>query len=144
LEGLRLAGGGICGAQAIGRDFVELAVGAEPAVDSGSVARGFNDGSVDLCARAWNREGGGEMKAEDGLELWQFTLSVDCQGDGDNLDRARARWTPTGLDIPETTTLENIKEILRAFKAFETTGTLALADLLNYVTQRGWEREIEQ
>jgi hypothetical protein len=72
------------------------------------------------------------MSANDGLELWEFTLSVDSRGDGHGLDRARARWTPTGLDIPETTTLENVKEILRAFKAFETTGTLALADLLTF------------
>lgn len=77
------------------------------------------------------------------LELWEFTLSVDANG-RDGLDCARARWTPTGLDIPETTTLENVKEILRAFKAFETTGTLALADLLNFVKQRGWEKEVEQ
>jgi hypothetical protein len=76
------------------------------------------------------------------LELWEFTMTVDTQQDG--LDAARARWTPTGLDIPETTTLENVKEILRAFKAFETTGTLALADLLSFVKQRGWEKEVEQ
>lgn len=77
------------------------------------------------------------------FELWEFTLSVDAQG-RDGLDCARARWTPTGLDIPETTTLENVKEILRAFKAFETTGALALADLLLYVRQRGWEKEVEK
>lgn len=77
------------------------------------------------------------------LELWEFTMTVDAQG-RDGLDCARARWTPNGLDIPETTTLENVKEILRAFKAFETTGALALADLLNFVKQRGWEKEVEQ
>lgn len=77
------------------------------------------------------------------LELWEFTMSVDASG-RDGLDCARARWTPTGLDIPETTTLENVKEILRAFKAFETTGALALADLLNFVKQQGWEKEVEQ
>lgn len=77
------------------------------------------------------------------LELWEFTLSVDASG-RDGLDCARARWTPTGLDIPETTTLDNVKEMLRCFKAFETTGTLALADLLSFVRQRGWELEVEQ
>ena len=35
------------------------------------------------------------------------------------------RW----LDLPETTTLENIKEILTAFKAWDTAGAVALADL---------------
>lgn len=82
-------------------------------------------------------------KSQAPLELWEFTLAVSG-GAGDGLDAARARWTPTGLDIPETTTLDNVKEILRAFKAFETTGTLALADLLNFVRQRGWEKEVEQ
>lgn len=75
-------------------------------------------------------------------ELWEFTLAVSG-GPGDGLDAARARWTPLGLDIPETTTLENVKEILRAFKAFETTGTLALADLLEFVRRQGWEKEVE-
>jgi hypothetical protein len=82
------------------------------------------------------------MSAPD-LELWEFTMTVNAGGQ-DGLDAARARWTPTGLDIPETTTLDNVKEILRAFKAFETTGTLALADLLNFVKERGWEKEVEQ
>lgn len=70
-------------------------------------------------------------------------MSVDASG-RDGLDAARARWTPTGLDIPETTTLDNVKEILRAFKAFETTGALALADLLGFVKSRGWEKDVEQ
>ncbi len=144
MEGLRRGGGDISGAQAIGRDFVELAVGVVPAVGSSRIAGGDYAGGIDLCARSGNREGGEGMSAKDALELWEFTLSVDSQGDGDGLDRARARWTPTGLDIPETTTLENVKEILRAFKAFETTGTLALADLLTFVSSRGWESEVEQ
>jgi|GEM_PF-5870860 len=38
-----------------------------------------------------------------------------------------------GLDLPETTTLENIKEILRAFKAWDTAGAVALADLFIFV-----------
>ena len=94
--------------------------------------RGFGDGDV---------ERGRQMSAPK-FELWEFTMSVDANGK-DGLDAARARWTPTGLDIPETTTLDNVKEILRAFKAFETTGALALADLLNFVKRRGWEKEVE-
>jgi hypothetical protein len=77
------------------------------------------------------------------LELWGFTMAVAPDG-RDGLDVARARWSPTGLDIPETTTLENVKEMLRAFKAFETTGALALADLLLFVRRQGWEKEVEQ
>lgn len=85
---------------------------------------------------------GGEKMSEK-TDLWEFTMTVDAQG-RDGLDVARARWTPTGLDIPETTTLDNVKEILRAFKAFETTRTLALADLLKFVKARGWEKDVEQ
>lgn len=115
------------------------------------VAMGFFAvmGAGGACDRDWrigvgNRdvEGGRQMSAPK-FELWEFTMSVDASG-RDGLDAARARWTPTGLDIPETMTLENVKEILRAFKAFETTGTLALADLLNFVKQRGWEKEVEK
>jgi len=35
--------------------------------------------------------------------------------------------------LPETTTLENIKEILTAFKAWDTAGAVALADLFIFV-----------
>ena len=77
-------------------------------------------------------------------ELWEFTLAVKDWAQGEVADGARMRWTSTGLDLPETTTLENVKEILRAFKAFETTGTLALADVLSFVQRQGWEREVEQ
>lgn len=78
------------------------------------------------------------------LELWEFTLAVKGASSEDGLQAARARWTSTGLDLPESTTLADVKDILRAFKAFETTGTLALADVLSFVRQRGWESEVEQ
>lgn len=76
------------------------------------------------------------------LELWELTLSVS--GNGKELgDGASARWTPTGLDLPETTTLENVREILQAFKAWDTAGAVALADLFAFVRRNGWEREVE-
>ena len=79
---------------------------------------------------------------EEGLDLWELTLSVS--GGGKEVeDGAKARWTPTGLDLPETTTLENIKEILTAFKAWDTAGAVALADLFTFVRSNGWEREVE-
>jgi hypothetical protein len=79
---------------------------------------------------------------EEEKNLWELTLSV--AGSGKELeDGAKARWTPTGLDLPETTTLENIKEILTAFKAWDTAGAVALADLFTFVRANGWEREVE-
>lgn len=81
-----------------------------------------------------------ENTQEDGL--WELMLSVS--GGGNELeDAAKARWTPTGLDLPETTTLENVKEILTAFKAWDTAGAVALADLFTFVRSNGWEREVE-
>ena len=63
-----------------------------------------------------------ENTQEDGL--WELMLSVS--GGGNELeDAAKARWTPPGLDLPETTTLENVKEILTAFKAWDTAGAVA-------------------
>lgn len=79
---------------------------------------------------------------QDKLELWELTLSVS-DGGKDLEEGAKARWTPTGLDLPETTTLENVKEILRAFKAWDTAGAVALADLFSFVRRNGWEREVE-
>jgi hypothetical protein len=77
---------------------------------------------------------------EDGL--WELTLFVSV--DGNELeDGAKARWTPTGLDLPETTTLENFKELLTAFKAWDTAGAVALADLFTFARTNGWEREVE-
>jgi hypothetical protein len=82
-------------------------------------------------------------KVPEKYELWELTLAVSANGE-ELEDGAKARWTPLGLDLPETTTLENVKEILRAFKAWETTGTVALADLLAYVKRNGWESEVEK
>lgn len=79
---------------------------------------------------------------EEELEMWELMLSVSV--DGKELEEgAKARWTPMGLDFPETTTLENIKEILTAFKAWDTAGAVALADLFIFVRANGWEREVE-
>jgi hypothetical protein len=53
------------------------------------------------------------MKDTQENELWELMLSVSV--DAKELDEgAKARWTPMGLDLPETTTLKNIKEILTA------------------------------
>jgi hypothetical protein len=85
-----------------------------------------------------------EMKKpqDEKFELWELTLSIS--GNGKDIgEGAKARWTPTGLDLPETTTLENVKEILRAFKAWDTAGAVALADLFTFVRRNGWEREVE-
>jgi len=77
---------------------------------------------------------------EDGL--WELTLLVSV--DSNELeDGAKARWSPTGLDLPETTTLENFKELLTAFKAWDTAGAVALADLFTFARTNGWEREVE-
>jgi len=76
------------------------------------------------------------------IEDWELTLSVS-ENRNELENGARARWTSTGLDLPETTTLENVKEILLAFKAWDTAGAVALADLFTFVRRNGWEREVE-
>ncbi len=122
-------------------DFVELVVGSGSGVGAFRLCGGIRHvRAADDFSKGRRCE---MSKAQDAAyELWELTLSISANGE--NEDAAKARWTPTGLDLPETTTLENVKEILRAFKAWETTGTVALADLLDYVKRQGWEKEVEQ
>ena len=54
------------------------------------------------------------MKDTQENELWELMLSVSVHAK--ELDEgAKAQWTPMGLDLPETTTLEN----LTAFRAWD-------------------------
>jgi hypothetical protein len=77
------------------------------------------------------------MKDTQENELWELMLWVSV--DAKELEEgAKARWAPTGLDLPETTTLENIKEILTAFRAWDTAAAVALADLFTFVRSNGW------
>jgi len=54
------------------------------------------------------------------------------------------RWTATGLDLPETMTLEGLRSLLASFRAWESRGTVALADIFAFARARGWETEVEQ
>ncbi len=72
---------------------------------------------------------------EDGL--WELTLLVSVDGN-EVEDGAKARWTPAGLDLPET-----FKELLTPFKAWDTAGAVELADLFTFARTNGWEREVE-
>ena len=58
---------------------------------------------------------------------------------------AEIRWTATGgLDLPETTTLGQLRAIMATFKRAGDHLTVAIADLFSYAKKQGWEREVEQ
>jgi len=55
-----------------------------------------------------------------------------------------AQWSPDGLDISEDASLEDVLALLRAFRAFQTAGTVALADIFTFARGRGFLEDVEK
>jgi hypothetical protein len=81
---------------------------------------------------------------------WELSLTVQEKAGGGKMasveragEVAALRWTATGLDLPETTTLEQVHGILQTFKAAETHMAVALADIFSFARKNGWEKDVE-
>jgi hypothetical protein len=53
------------------------------------------------------------------------------------------KWVNNGLQIPEDTTIEQIKELLSNFSFWQTAEAIALADVLSFAKERGWVEEMQ-
>jgi hypothetical protein len=72
------------------------------------------------------------------LKAWSLSLAV---ADGDAA--VRVNWNQMGLELPEGTSREELRGLLRAFRAFTTAGEIALADVVSFARRKGWLEELE-
>ena len=82
------------------------------------------------------------MKTES--EVKTVCLTVQEDSGAELGDAAMLRWSATGLDMPETVTLGNIRTTLAALKLWTDHMPVALADIFSIAKRHGWESEVEQ